>query len=346
MQKNDQQETVSVVIAAYNNPEYTRKTLNSIVEQNYRPIEVILSDDNSPRSLETLAAEFDKVQDAQLRFRYYRQATNLGVSDHFTFVVNQATGRYLVPMSHDNWFTDPNFIAEAVALLKDNADCYLCVANCVFEDSQKELLSVPDDLQARDGWKILEGERFIRLWRSGGLGWTQAYLLDTRMAHSLKAFEEPYLVNRALARKLDLADDTLWGFVSVLSAIGSVALTGKVVCVAGQPADSYSQSSGKWLKTRTKVKFIILYNISRADLTGTSALAVKATAKKQALEEALSKNIFDLKIIRHYDFSLEVIYLLSAYMRKKLRGALDKIWGTLKKIRKQIVRRLKAVANG
>ena len=339
MQNIYQEKTVSVVIAAYNNPDYTRKCLNSIVAQNYRPLEVILSDDNSPTSLEPLAAEFDQVQDSQLSFRYFRQPTNLGVSDHFTFVVNQATGQYLIPMSHDNWFTDPDFISEAVALMENHTDCFLCVANCIFEDSRKELLSVPDHLQASDAWQILPGDRFIRLWRTGGLGWTQAYVLDTRMAHSLKAFEEPYLMNKALAGKLKLADDTLWGFVSVLSAIGGVALTGKVFCVAGTPAGSYSQSSRKWLKTRAKVKFVILYNIYKSDLTGPYASAVKEVAKKQAYEQALMENIFDLKIIRYYHFSMEVILLLSTYMRKRLRHF-------YKNSKRQVKHRIKAVVKG
>jgi len=336
MQTVYQKETVSIVIAAYNNPDYTRKTLKSIVKQNYRPIEVILSDDNSPTSLEPLATEFDEFQDSQLTIKYFRQPSNLGVSDNFTFVVNQATGRYLIPMSHDNWFTDTRFISEAVEIMEINSECYMCVANCVFEDTKRELLTLPDHIKAKDCWEILEGDIFIRLWRSGGLGWTQAYVLDTRIAHSLGAFEEPFLLNKSLAKKLDLTDDTLWGFVFVLSSIGSVALTGKVVCVAGRPEGSYSQASEKWLQTRTKIKFIILYNIYRARLTGKSAQVAKETAKKQAVEQALRENILDLKIIRHYNFSLELIYLLSAYKRKEIRHF-------LKKLKKRVKHRIKAV---
>ena len=42
---------VSVVIPAYDNPEYTRKTIESVINQTHRPIEIIISDDKSPNSL-------------------------------------------------------------------------------------------------------------------------------------------------------------------------------------------------------------------------------------------------------------------------------------------------------
>ena len=39
---------VSIVIPAYNQPDYLRRALQSAVEQLYRPLEVIVSDDCSP----------------------------------------------------------------------------------------------------------------------------------------------------------------------------------------------------------------------------------------------------------------------------------------------------------
>jgi glycosyltransferase involved in cell wall biosynthesis len=306
------------------------------VEQQYRPLEIFLSDDNSPTSLEPLAAEFDEFQDSQFKIRYFRQTSNLGVSDNFTFAVNQATGKYLIPMSHDNWFTDKSFISEAVEIMEANSECYMCVANAVFENTDFKMLKVPDNINAKDSWEILEGDIFIRLWRSGGMGWTQIFVLDTQKAHSLGAFEAPFLVSKSLAQKLNVADDNVFAFVFVYSSIGSVALTGKVVCVVGRPEDSYSQSSKKWQQTRAKVKFIVFYNIYKAPLTGKSAQAAKEMAKKQAVEIAVNMNIFDLKIIQHYTFSIEVIYLMSAYMRKEsLRF--------LRKLKKRAKRRIKTI---
>jgi len=293
----DHKEIVSVVIPAYNNPEYTRKTIKSIVDQHYRPLEVVLSDDHSPNSLESLASEFEKFQDAHFKLRYIRQPSNLGMCDNFTFSVNQAKGKYLIPMPHDNWFTNKNFISEAVEIMEKNSECHMCVANAVYENTKKEMLNIPKHIKAKNGWEILEGDTFIRLWRTGGLGWTQAFVLDNQIAHSLGAFNEPFLVSGSLAKKLDLADDNVFAFVFVNASIGSVALTGKVVCEIGTPIDSYSRSDKKWRKTRAKVKFIVFYNIYKAPLNGKYAQAVSEMAKKQAFE--LIGKIFSFKIIRY-----------------------------------------------
>ena len=63
MEKN----LVSVVIPAYDKPDYTRKTIQSIINQSHRPIEIILSDDNSPNSLKVLVDE--KQNECGARFR-------------------------------------------------------------------------------------------------------------------------------------------------------------------------------------------------------------------------------------------------------------------------------------
>jgi len=336
MQTVFQKETVSVVIPAYNNPEYTRKTLESIVEQKYRPIEVVISDDSSPTSLEMMVKEFEKFQNNRFKIRYYRQSSNLGVMDNFTFVVRKATGKYLIPFAHDNRFTDKNFISEAVELMTTNSKCHMCVANAIYEDTKAEMLNLPDNIKAKDCWEILEGDSFIRLWRSGGMGWSQAIVLDNQIAHSLGAFDEPFLVSGSLAKKLDLAVDNAFSYVFVLSSVGSVALTGKVVCEIGTPENSYSRSDKKWRKTRAKVKFIIFYNIYKAHLTGKSAMTVKEMAKKQAIQNAVKMNIFDLGIVRHYNFSLEIIYLMSLSIMKEPQRFFKKLKRSAKRLIKDL----------
>ena len=54
---------VSIFVPAYNNPVYSKKTLQSIVEQNYRPIELLFLDDCSPTPLEPMVEEFRKRRD-------------------------------------------------------------------------------------------------------------------------------------------------------------------------------------------------------------------------------------------------------------------------------------------
>ena len=68
---------ISVVVPAYNLPEYTEKTIDSIMLQSYRPIEIIVSDDNSPNSLKDLVDEKKAEFDSEMNIKYFRQKENL-----------------------------------------------------------------------------------------------------------------------------------------------------------------------------------------------------------------------------------------------------------------------------
>ena len=127
---------VSIMIPAYNLPEYTRKTLQSIVEQEYRPIEVVLSDDCSPVSLEPLVEEFRHYESDVFTIRYYRQETNLRV-DNVMFLFDRLAGKFFLYMPHDDWLTDSKFLVETVDIMESNPECYLCVANSVLEKTSE-----------------------------------------------------------------------------------------------------------------------------------------------------------------------------------------------------------------
>lgn len=321
IERESQKNLVSIAIPAYNQPAYTRKTLKSIVDQDYRPIEVVLSDDCSPTSLEPMVKEFSKFEDDYLEIKYHRQCSNLGYTGNFSFLVEQTTGKYLVPLPHDNWFIDKSFIAEAVEIMEQNHESYLCVANSIFENMNVKMLEIPDELNAKDRWVILKGDKFIRLWRKGGMGWTQSFVMDKHIALSLGAFHEPFTISPTLATKLDSAQDDVFSHIFLLSSVGDVALNGKAVCKIGRPEDSFSKSD-IWKKTRKKTKFVIFFNLYKASLEGKNAQAVKQMAKKQALDYV--EQIFDLKIIRYYNYRAEMISLMGLAIIKKLKRLVKK----------------------
>ena len=78
-----------------------------------------------------------------------------------------------MPFAHDNRFIDRSFIAEAVRMMQTHPACHLCLANSVFENSERRMLEIPGSLGTQDGWAVLGGADFIRLYRRGGLDWTK-----------------------------------------------------------------------------------------------------------------------------------------------------------------------------
>lgn len=302
------EQKVSVVIPAYNQPDYLRRALQSTIEQVHRPLEVIVSDDCSPICLEPVVEKFLAPRVDDLTVKFFRQSRNLGIMDNFRFAAEQATGKYLVPFAHDNRFIDRAFLAEAAHLMHATPGCHLCIANSVYENSDRQMLEIPGPLGAQSGWAILAGGEFIRWYRRGGLDWTQAIVLDHQMALSLNAYDEPFVVNRRLARRLKSAEDNVCAYVFILSSVGSVALTAKCTCEIGTPKESYSRSDPAWVRTKKKVKFVVLYNLYRADLKGEHAREVRRMAFKQALDYV--DHICDMRIAKYYGYHFGFLALM------------------------------------
>lgn len=307
---------VSVVIPAYNQPGYLRRALQSVVGQTHRPLEVIVSDDCSPTPLEPVVREFIGSENELLGIRYFRQSRNVGVIENFRFAVGQANGKYLVPLPHDNRFIERNFFAESIKIMSDHPDCHLCYGNAIYENDERHALNIPEDIKFSDDWSLLEGRDFIRHYRRGGMDWSQAMVLDHEMAMSLKVFDEPFVVNGALSRRLGIAQDDVFSYIFLLSSMGSVALCQKRVCEIGTPPESYSRSKG-WKDTKRKVKFIIFYNIGHSDFKGKYARDVKRMAFKQALQ--YTEYIFDSRIARYYNYSPGILFFMGF-------GVLRRVW--------------------
>jgi hypothetical protein len=230
-------------------------------------------------------------------------------------------------MPHDNRFVVRTFFTEAVHLMRSHADCHICYGNASYEGRERHALRIPESIGFRDGWATIEGNNFIRLYRRGGMGWSQAMVLDHAAALSLGAYDEPFVVNGALSRHLNIAQDDMFAYVFLLSALGRVGLCEKPVCEIGTPPQSYSRSR-PWRETKGKVKFIILYNIWRAEIQGAYAADVKRMAIKQALQ--YTDRILDLRIASYYDWSPAVVLLMGI-------GSVKAVWRELRTRYKRFV---------
>ena len=90
----------SVLIPSYNRPEYLTKAAASVLEGAFADIELLVSDDKSPRQSEIIAALAPWTGDSRLRFT--AQATNLGEARNRHFLMKQARGRYRLIMGDDD----------------------------------------------------------------------------------------------------------------------------------------------------------------------------------------------------------------------------------------------------
>lgn len=225
---------VSCFIPAYNNPEYTRKTVNSVYEQNYRPLQLILVDDCSPKSLRELWLEkFDF--DPYVEFIYVRNPRNLNFDNHRKGY-RLCTGEYIINMPHDDWFIDPQFIQRAVDVFLNNSEVSLFIADSKEENGVESLFSLPQSYPSNSAVTIVSGDEYLSRYdisRFGSWAWS-GVIWKAEAARYIGLYENPLFVRGNLARKMHIFSDEIVGHICLASR-GHVALDKTQVSVRGRP---------------------------------------------------------------------------------------------------------------
>jgi glycosyltransferase involved in cell wall biosynthesis len=303
---------VSIFIPAYNNPEYTRKTLLSIIQQTYRPLEVILLDDCSPVSLEPLFHEIKKLleNDSKIEFKFIRNKINLNHDNHMLgFDISK--GKYVMNMPHDDWFVCDTFVEEAVEIMEKNTDCFLCAANSLIEFTDIQVIKLPDEIINPLDWNIINGGEYISMLGDWGIG-CQAWsglIFNREVAANLGTYHPPYSVSTQLSKELNILPDEFFAFQFLLSSIGNIALTEKVVSIRGNPKSSFVNSKKKqWAKSIGFTAFVIFYNLYTSNLNGKHAAIVKKEAYKRIFHYPVKK--INFRILKYYNFTFSSIHTM------------------------------------
>lgn len=113
---------VTVVLPVYNNPDVIRKNLNSIANQTYKNIEIIVADDNGdPHEAEInnhVVGEFAQYVNFPVRYMLTAtKANDYGLSRARNEAIIEATGEIIV-FADQRMILEPNAVAEFVAMMK------------------------------------------------------------------------------------------------------------------------------------------------------------------------------------------------------------------------------------
>ena len=106
---------VSICIPTYNSARYLRQSLDSVVVQTYRPVEVIIADNASTDDTVAIAREYA----AKFGFRLVESAVNLGPFNNWNRLVSLAQGKYIAIYHSDDVY-DGQIVAASVQVLEQN----------------------------------------------------------------------------------------------------------------------------------------------------------------------------------------------------------------------------------
>ncbi len=130
---------VSVIVPSYNMEAYIAETLDSVLSSNYENIEVVVVDDGSKDSSLAIAQSY---ADRDVRVRVFSQQ-NSGPSVARNLALKHSQGEYVLPVDADDKI-DPNFIAEAVAVIEGDAEVKAVTCRCEFFGNRTGEWNLPE----------------------------------------------------------------------------------------------------------------------------------------------------------------------------------------------------------
>lgn len=129
---------VSITLTTYNRKDLLKKTLDSIINQTYKNIEIIIGDNHSEDGTKELCEEY-AAKDS--RIKYYRHPENIGLTGNSNFVPTKITGEYYIGTCDDDWL-DLDYIEKCVEFLNNNPDYIAIYSLTKLYDENYNLISV------------------------------------------------------------------------------------------------------------------------------------------------------------------------------------------------------------
>jgi Glycosyl transferase family 2 len=108
---------VTIGLPTRNGERALSQAVQSVLDQSYGPLELVISDNASDDGTEEICRQFAR---ADARVRYYRQPRNIGLVGNFEAVLRLARGTYLKWLGDDDWLT-PTYVERCVEVLDDDA---------------------------------------------------------------------------------------------------------------------------------------------------------------------------------------------------------------------------------
>ena len=206
---------VSIGLPVYNGGAHNKlpRALDSLLNQTYRNIELIISDNASTDDTERICREYAA---RDRRVRYVRQQKNVGLISNTQFVMEEARGEYFMLGSDDDWWR-PQFIERLKGVLDANPSYSLVMCSVQNVSLSGEFLGEMLNTGKNDFTHRSYGEVFTMI-SNRGLVHHILGLYRTRLLHDFLRqpfpmcvrFDRVFLCEVAFATKIYSLPDVLY----------------------------------------------------------------------------------------------------------------------------------------
>lgn len=194
---------VSIGLRSYNQKEFLRESIESVLIQDYENMEIVVGDDASTDGTQDMLRDYEKKHPGLFKLIFNEK--NLGNPGNGNVILTQCTGKYIAWLDGDDLFL-PGKIKKQAEFMENHPDCVICYSNAehFYESNAKKSVNIYGDganelIPREGGVEILFKQEFYVLpsaamtKRDGTAKW------DTRMR---RASDVLFMIETALNGKI------------------------------------------------------------------------------------------------------------------------------------------------
>lgn len=132
------EELISVIVPVYNVEKYIDKCINSIINQTYKNLEIILVDDGSPDNCGNICDEYSKKDNRIIVIH----KENGGVSSARNIGIKNAKGKWITFVDSDDWIENDYVEKLSKIGIQNKAEVVLCGYNRIYNNDKQPINAI------------------------------------------------------------------------------------------------------------------------------------------------------------------------------------------------------------
>jgi len=242
---------VSIGMPCYNRPEMLRRAIECILNQTYKNLEVIISNDCSPNPEVVALVEEYAAKDN--RIRLFHQPVDLGCYGNYQFVLQQATGKYFMyAQDDDTW--EPECISKLVSMLESNPEYALAISSVRFVGSQGVYATYK--FTNENSVSLITGEKVAFLWM--GVWRTDALRLFDRDGDDIHGKDIIIAAEAILSLPYGTVDEVLYNKTLYYDKALKYVIDNPLCLLQMYKHFILRTTQSKYIPTRNKLKLIVI----------------------------------------------------------------------------------------
>ena len=145
---------ISVIIPVYNMEKYIDRCLRSIVENDYRALEIVCVNDGSTDKSGEKLKEWERI-DTRIKTI---TTENRGLSEARNAGIRIACGQYIAFIDSDDWIHSRYFSTLLSGLLENNADIAMCDCERLCAVDKSDM-----DHPIAEIWKVIDRKSYLKI---------------------------------------------------------------------------------------------------------------------------------------------------------------------------------------